>query len=269
MASSSSAKKVSRLAAKSGTGSSAKKQANWLFPPAIAVLVLLGIGVVVFARGKNGGTGDNTTPPRAHLTDTTPSDHWHAAFAISVCGKELAPQTDATSTDVNGIHTHGDGLIHIHPFVLSAAGKRATMSKFFQQVNLKVTDTGFETADGKVYQAGKTTCDGKATELVMAHWKDAATASKTKPTKIITKDFGKVNFTENLGAYTLALVPKGDRDIPAPSSGADIEKLGQADGGSPTGTAGDTTGSSVPQTIKVPDTTAPASGAPSTTTKTP
>jgi len=276
MASSSSAKKVSRLAAKSGTGSSANTQKNWLFPVAIVALVLLGIGVVVFARSQNGGTGDNTTPPRARLTDTTPSDHWHAAFAVNVCGKELPAPTDATSTDALGIHTHGDGLIHIHPFVIAAAGKRATMNKFLDQVGITVTDNGFKLANGKVYEAGKTTCDGKPTEVVVAHWKDATTASKNKPDKIFTKDFGKINFTENLGAYTLALVPKGDRDIPAPSSGVDIEKLGQADGGSTTGTAGDTsggtgdtTGSSVLGNITVPETTAPASGSPSTTSKTP
>lgn len=266
MATSSSAKKVARVAAKSGSGSNANKQSNWLFPVAIGLLVVIGIGVVVFARTKNAGTGDNTTPPRAKLTDTTPSDHWHAAFAISVCGKELAPQKDVQE-DIGGIHTHGDGLVHIHPFVLSSAGKRATMSKFFDQVGLVVTNDGFQTADGKVYKAGETTCAGKPTELVMAHWKDAATASKNKPDKIFTKNFGKVPFSENLGGYTLALVPKGDdKNIPAPSSGADIEKLGAADGGSPTSgtpTGGETPSSSVIGTVTVPDTT--AAGSPSTT----
>ena len=65
MATSSSAKKVARVAARSGGGSSANKQANWLFPVAIGLIVVLGIGVVVYARAENGGGSGNTIAPRA------------------------------------------------------------------------------------------------------------------------------------------------------------------------------------------------------------
>ncbi len=42
-------------------------------------------------------------------------------------------------------------------------------------------------------------------------------------------------FTEDLGAFTLAFVPKGSTDINPPASAADIESLGAADaGGTPT-----------------------------------
>lgn len=234
MPSSSSAKKVARVAAKSGTNQGSKKA--WMFWAAIAALVVGGIGLVFLARDRNGGGTGNATPPRANLNDGSPSDHWHAAFAISICGEEQPPLKDA-GEDIKGIHTHGDGLVHIHPFVTSAAGNRATMAKFFDQTGLVVTDDGFKTPDGKVYKAGETKCEGKDTELVMAHWKVASTAAKNKPDKIIEGDFDKVRFTENYGAYTLALVPKGDRDIPAPSSAADIEQLGAADGGTSSGQA--------------------------------
>jgi len=245
MASSSSAKKVARVAAKSGAGKSSSESSgsgrNWLFGLGIVAIIALGIGVVAMARSENGGLGDNSTPPKANLQNGDPFDHWHAAFAVEVCGNELDPLQDGP-TDVQGIHTHGDGLIHIHPFTRTAAGERATLERFFKQVSFTVTDSGFQLPDGMTMEDGATTvkegetkCGGKEGELVLAHWKDAASAAGTKPDKIYRSGFGDVRFSEDLGAYTLAFVPKGSTDIDPPASAADIESLGAADaGGSPT-----------------------------------
>lgn len=241
MASSSSAKKVARVAAKSGGGSSANKQANWLFPVAIVAIVALGVGVVFYARSENGGGSDNSTSPRARLSEDEPFDHWHASFAVNICGKEQPPPNDAEA-DILGIHTHGDGLIHIHPFATRAAGENATLGRFFDQVGLNVTDEGFETAAGKTYKEGETECGGEPGELVLAHWEDATTASTEEPDKIFRNDFSDVRLSEDLGAYTLAFEEKGTKEIPAPSASAQIEQLGAADGGTTPGnapTAGD------------------------------
>ena len=50
--------------------------------------------------------------------------------------------------DPLGIHTHEDGLIHIHPFLAGAAGKAATLGKFFDQVGVKVTDSAITLPPG-------------------------------------------------------------------------------------------------------------------------
>ena len=68
MASSSSAKKVARVAAKSSSGN-ANKQANWLFPVAIVAIVAIGVGTVVYARSENAGGTSNDDRPRAQLTE--------------------------------------------------------------------------------------------------------------------------------------------------------------------------------------------------------
>ena len=78
--------------------------------------------------------------PRASIDPAKPSDHWHAAFAVDICGKEQPPVQDGP-VDKLGIHTHGDGVIHIHPFVTRAAGKGANLGRFFTQVGMKVTDS--------------------------------------------------------------------------------------------------------------------------------
>src|SRR4051794_21157998 len=111
---SSSAKKVARVAAKSGasssSGGSSAKGRNWLFALGIVAIIGVGIGIVALARGENQGYGKNSTPPKANLQDGTPFDHWHAAFAVEVCGTELDPLQDGPQ-DTLGIHTHGDGLV--------------------------------------------------------------------------------------------------------------------------------------------------------------
>ncbi|MCU1351510.1 MAG: hypothetical protein JWM05_719 [Acidimicrobiales bacterium] len=230
MAKPSSAKKVARVAARSGGAKSANKQRNWLFPAAIVAIVVLGLGVLVYARSNSQAVTGNKTPPRAHLSDTQPYDHWHAAFDISVCGKELPPLTDPTADDPLGIHTHGDGLIHIHPFVTRAAGKLATMSRFWSHENLQVTNAGFKTPDGKVYEVGKTTCNGKPAVLRLAKWDEALQAAAgAKPTEIVTSNFGATRFTRDYMAFTLAFGPKGDT-IKPPKTSAKLKELGACDG---------------------------------------
>ena len=251
MASSSSAKKVARVAARSGGGAKANKQANWLFPAAIVVIVVLGAVAVLYARSENGGGSDNSTAPRANLNNGKPFDHWHASFAVNVCGKEL-PAPNDVQDDILGIHSHGDGLIHIHPFTTRASGNRATLAKFFDQEGIKVTNSGFEVPKamapegGTTIKEGETTCGGKPGEVVLAHWKDARTAASQPPDDIRTTDFGGEQLTENFGAYTLAFEVKGDRTIPAPSSSANIEQLGTADGGTTPGNAPNVDGTTIP-----------------------
>lgn len=255
---SSSAKKVARVAARSGSGQPAGaapvKRRNWLFPAAIAAIVAVGIGLIVFSAKTFKDSTKNDVKPRAQTEPGKPFDHWHAAFAINVCGKEVDPAPEPP-TDPEGIHTHGDGLIHIHPFSVSAAGKRARMGKYWDLVELTVTDKGFSYKDAatgkrKAYKEGETTCGGKATELVMAHWKDGQNAASSKPDKIIKSGFASTRFSEDLGAYTLALVPKGETDVPAPSSAKEIVTLGGQDGGgSGSGNPPSQEGGSTPETV--------------------
>ena len=104
MASTSSAKKVARVAASSGSKSPGTSK-NWLFPAGIIAILALGIGAVAYARSTTTGDSGNTVAPKAQLSQSVPGDHWHAAFAINVCNKELPALTDA----------HADTPRHPHP----------------------------------------------------------------------------------------------------------------------------------------------------------
>ncbi|MDQ6696075.1 MAG: hypothetical protein M3Z46_01285, partial [Actinomycetota bacterium] len=239
MAKGSSARKVARVAASSG-GARAHKQRNVLFPAAIALIVAAGLLLVIFARGNNQSASANNTPPRASVDPSKPSDHWHAAFAVNICGKEQPPVQDGP-VDTLGIHTHGDGVIHIHPFVTRAAGKGATLGRFFTQVGLSTTDTSIRMPDKKIYQEGKTNCNGKPGVVSVAFWKVGLKAAKEKPDKVYTSDFSKVRFLENYEAFTLAFLPEG-QTAKAPSTAPNLIELGAKDG---SGTGGVTPSSAV------------------------
>lgn len=221
MGKASSAKKVARAARAGGPTAGTRK--NIAFPAALVLIVVLGVGLVVVARGTNPGDGE----PQL-------GDHWHAAYGIYVCDRWVAPVSDK-GPDTLGIHTHEDGLIHIHPFLAGATGDSATLGKFFDQTGIEVTDSSITLPPGEPYDArkyvnGETTCDGKQARVVAAYWADAKTAEGTEPTAVRTSDIPSEHFENDGGAYTIAFLPE-DADIPAPLTASQIQELGAKDGG--------------------------------------
>src|SRR3954453_23045374 len=105
MGKASSSKKVAR-AARAG-GSSKGNRRQWLFPLGIFLIVVIGVSIVVVARSSN---------KEASAVAPAVCDHYHNAFGIFVCDKYLPALVDSTAPASLGIHTHGEGIIHIHPF---------------------------------------------------------------------------------------------------------------------------------------------------------
>ena len=111
MARSAAAKKVAKAASTGAGGKGAGSERNILFPAAMTLVALLGVVLVFVARDQRSDL--------APAGDPGLEDHWHTAYNIFVCD-EVIPTvfTNDSEDDRTGIHTHGDGLIHIHPFVL-------------------------------------------------------------------------------------------------------------------------------------------------------
>jgi hypothetical protein len=63
-------------------------------------------------------------------------DHWHASFAIFI-GDQRQPNIPTFEA---GVHTHGDGIIHIHPFQSSEEGTGASLQNFFKYGGGDLTD---------------------------------------------------------------------------------------------------------------------------------
>lgn len=84
-------------------------------------------------------------------------DHWHAEFAIEVCGTRY-PKLPAGP---GAIHSHGDDVIHIHP-ESGPEGRKMTLSSFFDSAKFRVTADALVLPDGKVHKRGDRCPDGRA-----------------------------------------------------------------------------------------------------------
>jgi hypothetical protein len=252
MGKASSAKKVARAARAGGRRSAGARQRNLLFPGLIVLIVVLGVGLITYAA--NDRKNDDQVPPVAH------QDHWHAAYGVYICDQFLPAIPEFESPD--GIHTHGDGVIHIHPFTESASGDNADLGVFLDAAGIEL-DNDSLTVAGETYTEGEDTCgegdQAQDGQLIVAQWKDVQTTDNN-PARIET-DFSDIHFADNGEGYVIAFVPE-DEDIPKPESAANLAELGAVDAADVTSTTAPGGGGGGESTTS---TTAPG-GAESTTT---
>jgi len=218
MGKSSSAKKVARAARAGGATSQGKKR-NLLFPISIAAVVLIGFSVVWLAKGQNAD---------AAKAVPTVQNHFHAAYGIYVCDKFLDPLTDPGG-DTLGIHTHGDGIVHIHPFGGAAAGKNATMETWGKTDGLTFSKNGF-TVNGTTYDNGFD-CNGQPATVKLYAWN--ADDTSAAPQVVSAGDIGAFRFKTDRLAITLAVVPEGT-DVPPPTSIPTLDNLSDVAGATTT-----------------------------------
>jgi hypothetical protein len=171
----------------------------------IAALVVLGIVVLLLSRG-GGGTPAPEEPPVAR------QDHWHAAYGIYVCDRFLPPIQNPR--DPRGIHTHNDGLIHIHPFSSSAGGRNATLGVFADAVDLELSSDRLEVPGQGSFTEGEDDCGGEPAEVVVK-----------VDDRIVRDDFRGIRLRDRQ-SITIAFVPPGRvAQAPAPPTAGDIERL--------------------------------------------
>ncbi|MGI9601461.1 MAG: hypothetical protein ACR2QE_06240 [Acidimicrobiales bacterium] len=249
MGKASSSKKVAR-AARAGQSSGPSERRELGFPIAIAAIVILGVLLVGWARTQR----ESEAP--------TLRDHWHSAYGVFVCtdGEFLEPFT--SENDPDGIHSHQDGLIHIHPFGSSVTGDEAQMDVFLEAMLVSLDDDQMILADGTVLSEADTVCDGEAAVWQVARWSSALDVSGD-PDEIITEDLAAIRFDADGEAFTIALVPLG-ADIPPPPTASEVAEASQSlqsegpvtDLGDDTGGSGntDTDTDLSPDTDPTPDT---------------
>jgi hypothetical protein len=216
MGKASSAKKVARAARVGGSGQ--KRKRNWAFPAAIVAIIVIGAVVIYVARGS-----DQT----AAATAPTVDDHWHAAYGIYVCDAFVAPiPQEPAGADKLGIHTHGDGIMHIHPFTAGSSGNNARFSVFGQTTGVDFGAHSITMPDGTVYKDGYD-CNGTPAKLSVAQWNsaDEVKADPNAPPDVVyTENFGDIKYTNDRMAFTIAILPDGTT-IPPPQSIPTLDNL--------------------------------------------
>ncbi len=165
----------------------------------------------------------------------TNRDHWHAAFGIYVCDRYL-PALPAFESPA-GIHTHGDGVIHIHPFTRAAAGDNARLGVFLRGAGIDLGD-GRVTVGGTTFRTGHD-CGGRPAAVELVRWRHA---EGTGGPQVVTHDAARLRFTADGEGYAVAVVPEGT-EVPKPPS---TVKLAALRSGEETPTTGGRTDGSPP-----------------------
>lgn len=248
MGKASSSKKVQR-AAKAAGRPGAKKNYGW--PLTIGAVVLLGVLLIVLTVSTN----DDSEPG-----SPTVGEHWHAAYGIYDCDTFLPPQSDE-GEDREGIHTHEDGLMHIHPFLTRVSGKGANLAAFGRQIGMEVGDDSF-TVDGGLEREDGDECDGEPGEVQLVTW-DSPNDEKPSIRRTNLAEYAPPDGS----IWVLAFVPEGT-EVPKPPSEVNLQDPTAAEEGRAPVTEqqqGTTTTTAVARDDASTTTSAPADDGSSTT----
>lgn len=185
---------------------------TWFYA-ALAAIVILGVAGVALARPDSSAA---VAPQPGDPATGAPGDHWHAAIAADICGTWLgAPAEFETAADNpnvrSGIHTHGDGFIHIHPFTASEGGDNATLDRFLTYGGWLASETSLDLWSGPASAPEQTTWSNGdecppgtpfAGRKGVAKWSFDCKAKTGNPSSVKLKD---------QAVYALAFLPKDEQ----------------------------------------------------------
>lgn len=194
----SSSKKVARAARAAGKQKSSRPSVVW--PLSMVAVVALGAVLIFVSRS-----------PRAVAEAPIIGDHWHAAIDIFVCGTVQPYLPDSMATTTTGLHSHGDGLIHIEPSSTRYTGKGANLGAFLSGTGVELADDQLQLANGEEYRNGDD-CGGEPGIVQVKVWASEA----DQQGRLLESGFADYSLP-NGSLLTIAFAPEG-ADIPRPST---------------------------------------------------
>ena len=237
MGKASSSKKVSRAARVGGGGRRARSGRSYFWPGFISVVVVLGTIGVVFSRQQNQSQAAPLSAPSRDPSPPRVGDHWHTAYGVNICGKWAPSITE--QTDPVGIHTHADGVIHVHPFQVRDGnpftGRHATLGAWLRSIEgVRITATEID-LPGRDVQRNGMRCNGKAGQVRAMTWKAGDPPEQGTP---VTGNPSDVRLLDRM-LLTVAFLP-ADAPIPQPPTAPQLDRLtdvGPTDPASPPASA--------------------------------
>ncbi len=116
------------------------------------------ITVAAVLRGEPRPDRQGLDRPSAEVGDV-----WLAALGVHVCGEWLA-NAPVSNLEAD-VHSHGDGLVYVHPMHSDAAnndtGRDATLGRFLAEGGWSADEDGFTLWDGVTVRTGDTCPDGR------------------------------------------------------------------------------------------------------------
>ncbi len=133
---------------------------------ATAIIVVVGVALVVASVMDRKSTAD--AAPKI-------GDHWHAYLGVNVCGTWLpdAPQFEDRAGEAGvraGLHSHGDGLMHFHPFATDESGDKATVGRYMSYGGWDLSSDSFKLWDGQEHKTGQTCGNGADAKPAEVQW---------------------------------------------------------------------------------------------------
>ena len=182
------------------------------------LVVLLGVVLILVARNERSANAP-AGPPRL-------GDHWHSLYAIYDCDDFILDPYPNDVDDRSGIHTHGDGLIHIHPFHTGVTGQFATMGAFMREIEFELTDSRIELPDGTILDESGEGCASPdpdsddpdiaepGAELRIMRWETL----QAEKALAFTEDLRDVRFLDDGQIFVFAFVHPSieNADVPRP-----------------------------------------------------
>ncbi len=240
--------------------------ATWFYS-LMALIVVGGVLGVALSRPDH---ASGVAPQPGNPSTGAPGDHWHAAIGVDICGTWLSAPAEFLTVADNpnvsvGLHTHGDGFIHIEPQSASEGGNNATLERWLGYGGWSASSTSFDLWSGPASDPGKTTwSDGDkcppGTEFAgqqgVVKWSVDCKARTGNPSDLKLKD---------QAVYALAFLPKGETvgvppnasSIPAGSGTAPLNNAGcnAASSGAPATTTTSVAGATTDSTAVAETTT--------------
>jgi hypothetical protein len=188
--------------------------------------------LVAACSGDDDGDGEvvrRSTSTSTAAASPTFGEHVHQAYGVYVCDRYIAPLVDQLG-DRYGIHTHEDGLIHVHPTAAEATGEGAVLGRFAEEVALGLEQGSLTLPDGSRYQDGDD-CGGGPGRVRVLTWDGPDDPSPDEH----EHGLGDVPVRTDRAVLAVVFAPD-DAEVPQPPWAANLVDPNAAEHGRPSGT---------------------------------
>jgi hypothetical protein len=233
--------KLSRAQRRARLRAGGERRTSFVWMAATAAIVVIGGLLIVLTVS---GRDESDAAPRI-------GDHWHAYFGINACGTWLGPAPEfenpvGSATLRAGVHSHGDGLIHIHPYSSSESGPRATVGTFMRYGGWDLSETSVTGWDGVARRNGDSCPQGPG----VVQWK-VGRFGKPWPAKARTGNPASYR-PRNGDIVAVYFLPEGAKLEKPPDAESALGAISDI-GGQPVEGPTPTTGGGVPVPASPPD----------------
>lgn len=165
--------------------------------------------------------------PTGELNGPDIVDHWHVAYGFYNCDAYESPIR--VEDDPEGIHSHIDGVIHIHPFRRDATYERATLGKFFEASSVEASGDAVVLPDsqgqpGDVVLPIEGECGGEPARLYLIDFGSVDVLTDPVVRAVTPEAIADTFAGEDRTAIAIAFVSDPDT-VPPPPSVPNLDRL--------------------------------------------